>query len=123
MMHLRSRVIDGIRWVAVCRSVDVVTHKGKRIEFGLDHDIALFRVAGAIRAISNICKHQHAAVLCDGLVQNGIVECPLHGWQYDITTGTAIRGSTGLEIYDVYDDGETVWLKEPDERLPAWARA
>jgi nitrite reductase/ring-hydroxylating ferredoxin subunit len=122
MIPRRTRVVDNQRWIAVCRSIDVVATRGTRIELGYDHDVAIFRVDGVVRAISNVCKHQHAAILCEGLVQNGTVECPLHGWTYDITTGRAIKGSTSIEVYEVEDDGTTVWLKEPDEHLPAWAR-
>ncbi|MCU0331708.1 MAG: Rieske 2Fe-2S domain-containing protein [Candidatus Kapabacteria bacterium] len=121
-MARRIKVINGQRWIAVCRSIEVVSTAGKRVELDVEHDIAVFRFADSVYAISNVCKHQHAAILCDGLVRNGIVECPLHGWQYDITSGRAVRGSSGLEVYEVYDDGETVWLKEPEERLPSWAR-
>lgn len=48
--------------------------------------IAVFRHAGAWYAIDGMCAHQ-GGPLADGVVRDGCVTCPWHGWQYDLATG------------------------------------
>lgn len=49
-------------------------------------DVAVCRHDGAYHAFHNICTHQHA-LLSDGFVEDGCVECPLHQGRFDVTTG------------------------------------
>jgi len=121
MIVPEERIINGVLFRRVCRSVDVVERKGMRITLSLEHDVALFRVKGSVRAISNVCPHKQEPRLCEGLVRNGTVECPLHGWTYDITTGAVIVGSSSLKTYTVRELNNEVWLEVPPEVPPKWA--
>ena len=53
------------------------------------HEIALFRVDGEIRALDALCPHA-GGPLAEGSVQDGIVTCPLHGWRFDVASGTPL---------------------------------
>jgi len=35
-----------------------------------------------ITALENVCPHR-GAKLSDGIVKNGCIECPYHGWKFD----------------------------------------
>ena len=59
--------------------------------------IALYRLNGEVFATSDICTHQFA-MLSDGFVDGGCIECPLHAAQFDIKTGTVICGPAGTSI-------------------------
>jgi len=48
--------------------------------------IALFKVNGQFFAVHNTCMHM-GGPLGEGSLDNTIVTCPWHGWQYEITTG------------------------------------
>lgn len=50
--------------------------------------IAVFRHAGGISAVSNVCKHQ-AGPVGEGQVIDGCITCPWHGWQYRPEDGKA----------------------------------
>lgn len=50
--------------------------------------IALYRVEGAIHATAGRCTHANA-LLCEGEVVDGLIECPLHYGYFDIATGKA----------------------------------
>ncbi len=50
--------------------------------------IALFALDGTIFATGNVCTHQFA-LLTDGFVENGCIECPLHQGLFDIRSGRA----------------------------------
>jgi nitrite reductase (NADH) small subunit len=48
--------------------------------------ICVANVNGAISAIDNGCLH-HGGPLGQGVIHNGKVVCPWHGWAYDPQTG------------------------------------
>ena len=56
-------------------------------------DIAIYNAEGEIYAIGDTCTHAEAS-LTDGDfyedMRGWVAECPLHGSQFDITTGEAI---------------------------------
>jgi nitrite reductase/ring-hydroxylating ferredoxin subunit len=53
-------------------------------------EIALFNVNGEFFAISNTCPHR-GGPLGEGFLEEGIVSCPWHGWQFDVKTGQNAR--------------------------------
>jgi nitrite reductase/ring-hydroxylating ferredoxin subunit len=76
-------------------------------------DIALCFVDGEYYAIGNVCTHQHA-LLSDGFIENGCIECPLHQGRFDVRTGRALGPPVAdpLPIYPVrvYDGKILVFL-------------
>ncbi|WP_457116650.1 non-heme iron oxygenase ferredoxin subunit [Methylobacterium sp. JK268] len=66
------------------------------------HRIALYRVAGRYYATSDVCTHQNA-LLSEGEVVEGCIECPLHFGLFAIATGEA-QGApvcVDLRVYPV----------------------
>ncbi len=51
--------------------------------------IALYLVDGDVYATSDVCTHEFAQ-LSDGFVEDGVVECPLHGARFDCRNGTCM---------------------------------
>ncbi len=49
-------------------------------------EILVANVDGRYYAMDNVCSHSGAS-LADGYLDETIVQCPLHGWEYDLTTG------------------------------------
>lgn len=55
--------------------------------------IAVYRMRdGSLRAIGAVCPHK-GGPLADGLTDDDVVVCPLHGYSYDLKTGTETTGS------------------------------
>jgi len=50
--------------------------------------VALYCDKGEFFATHDICTHEYA-LLSDGFLEDGIVECPLHAGTFDIRTGEA----------------------------------
>ena len=49
--------------------------------------VAVFRLRdGSLRALHAICPHR-GGPLADGLTDEAVVVCPLHGFTYDLLTG------------------------------------
>ena len=51
--------------------------------------IALFRYNNEYYAIKNSCAHQ-GYPLAEGNLKDCMIECPLHGWVYDIRDGDCL---------------------------------
>lgn len=49
-------------------------------------DIAVCRAGGEYFALDNVCTHQFA-LLSDGAVEDGCIECPMHQGRFDLRTG------------------------------------
>jgi 3-phenylpropionate/trans-cinnamate dioxygenase ferredoxin subunit len=51
--------------------------------------VLVANVGGTYYAIANTCSHQ-GGNLSRGTIENGVVTCPRHGSQFDVTTGKAV---------------------------------
>ncbi len=49
--------------------------------------IVVIRTSCGIHAYRDVCPHAGWR-LSDGQVRNGILQCPGHGWEYEVATGT-----------------------------------
>ena len=52
---------------------------------------ALFRCGEALYATESECSHEQAS-LAEGFQDGCVIECPLHGAQFDLRTGDVITG-------------------------------
>src|SRR5690348_4929285 len=73
--------------------------------------IALYQLDGAVYATHGICTHA-MAILADGFVEDGKIECPLHQALFDIKSGKALSGpaTEDLRTYAVKIDGDEVLI-------------
>ena len=53
--------------------------------------IALFNVDGRFYAIDNACPHAGGPLGEGKLREGGIVECPWHGWRFNVATGQRVE--------------------------------
>jgi 3-phenylpropionate/trans-cinnamate dioxygenase ferredoxin subunit len=70
---------------------------------------ALYRSDGEFFLSDNICTHAHA-LLSDGYLEDGCIECPLHQARFDIKTGKALcaPATRDIRVYPVKVDGDAV---------------
>jgi nitrite reductase/ring-hydroxylating ferredoxin subunit len=98
------------RWVSVARKSDIEPGAivGLKVE---DIDIAIYNVDGEIYASSNICTHAHA-YMSDGWLEDGILECPLHGGRFEAKTGRGLGAPIicDLKIYSVRTQGDDIQI-------------
>jgi len=72
--------------------------------------VALANVAGKFFAINNTCLHR-GGPLGQGSLQDKIVTCPWHGWEYDVTTGKLLQNPTmGVACYPTEVRGAEVFV-------------
>lgn len=67
---------------------------GEGRTFAVDGEqIAVFRLRnGSLRAIDAVCPHR-GGPLADGLADDSVVVCPLHGHTFDMATGCEAGGA------------------------------
>ena len=77
-------------------------------------EVAIYNLGGEIFATDDICTHAYAS-LADGYVEDGLIECPLHGACFDIRTGEAKTppATENLKIYEVKIEGDDVMVGMP----------
>ncbi|MDB5673649.1 MAG: putative Rieske (2Fe-2S) ferredoxin [Sphingomonas bacterium] len=91
-----TATLDEGAWVAVIAAADVPLGAMVPLEIG-DLKIAIYNVDDIYRATSNVCTHQFA-LLTDGWLDGVMVECPLHGGQFDVTDGKAQGGTVTCDL-------------------------
>jgi 3-phenylpropionate/trans-cinnamate dioxygenase ferredoxin component len=69
------------------------------------------KTQGEVFAVSDICSHADVN-LSDGDVDNGTVECWLHGSRFDLRTGQPIGlpANRPVPVYPVKIDGDDVYI-------------
>ncbi len=74
-------------WHAVATTDEIAPGEVKRVEVG-DVELGVYNLDGEFYAISDVCSHEYSR-LSEGEVypEEGIIECAMHGAQFDIRTG------------------------------------
>ena len=74
--------------------------------------VAVFSVGGQLLAVDAACTHV-GGPLDRGSVSANVVTCPLHGSQFDLTTGQVIRGpaTRGIHAYRVTANPDSLVLE------------
>lgn len=106
---------EGLTFQLVAKLSAVEPDYPLRVRVG-KHDIALFAADGTVFATDNICTHAYAS-LADGFVEEGKVECPLHGACFDFRTGRALTAPAEVDLrtHPVRIEGDDVLVGLPDD--------
>jgi 3-phenylpropionate/trans-cinnamate dioxygenase ferredoxin subunit len=97
--ELAGRGTDG--YVFACALADLRDESA----VGLEIDgvpVCVVRTGGDVLAVSDVCSHADVA-LSEGDVENGTVECWLHGSRFDLRTGTptGLPATRPVPVYPV----------------------
>ncbi|HEV2750462.1 MAG TPA: chlorite dismutase family protein [Gemmatimonadales bacterium] len=110
-------------YAPVATLADLPPGASRRVYLG-GEAVALFNIAGTIRAIANRCSHARAS-LSEGTIDAArcTVTCPWHEGVFSLETGQALGGPPSLPVavYRVKLEGDTV-LIAPPPHTPAEAR-
>jgi len=110
--------------VHACALAELAPESAVAVEVG-DEELAIVHSGGKVYAIADLCSHA-AVPLSEGDVEDGEIECYLHGSRFDLATGRPL-GLPATEPVPVYRchvlDGEVlVDLSaplDPDDPGPA----
>ncbi len=76
--------------------------------------VAVARTQGRLFAFDNVCTHQYA-LLSDGFVEDGTIECPLHQGKFECASGNALCApvTQAIKVYPVREEGGRVLVELP----------
>lgn len=73
--------------------------------------ICIANVGGEYSAMDNVCLHR-GGPLGQGVVEDGKVVCPWHGWQYDPKTGAVAHNlNAKVAVYPLSFESEDVLVE------------
>ena len=77
-------------------------------------DIGIYKMNGEYFALDDICTHAYAA-MSDGYIEDGNIECPLHGACFDIKTGKALTAPATVDLrkFPVKVEGDQIFVGVP----------
>jgi 3-phenylpropionate/trans-cinnamate dioxygenase ferredoxin subunit len=93
-------------------SLDEIPEEGSlRVELD-GKPICIARSQGEVFAIHDVCSHADVA-LSEGDVEDGTIECWLHGSRFDLRTGrpTGLPATKPVATYPVTVEGDDVLVK------------
>lgn len=98
-------------WVTVCRLDEIDEDDVVGFSHG-GQDYAIYRCRDdEVYASAGHCTHERT-LLCEGLVLDGVIECPRHNGRFDVRTGRALSAPALIDLptYPVRVEGGTVLL-------------
>ena len=73
--------------------------------------IALYNVGGSIYATTNSCPHR-GGPLGEGELDNSVITCPWHGFQYEVSTGKCqTNPALSIPCFAVKVEGQDILVR------------
>lgn len=98
-------------FVAVCSLDDLADGEPRKATVGAT-TIALILTEGEVYAINDTCSHGQVS-LAEGEVEGCLLECWLHGSQFDLRTGAPVSlpATDPVPVYPVKVEDRTVFVQ------------
>jgi len=77
--------------------------------------VCLSNIDGKICALDNKCPHQ-GGPLGEGSIENGLLRCPWHGWDYDPCSGKVPGYDDGVAVYEIEERSDGIYVGMPEEK-------
>lgn len=106
------------RWVPAGALAELADNSAVHADLA-GHPVCLVRSDGVVHALLDECSHGQVA-LSDGDVEDGFVECWLHGSRFDLLTGkpTGPPATAPVPIYPVRITGGVIEVALPARSAP-----
>ncbi len=101
------------KWVRVLGHNDLPEGRVTSVTCGLQ-TLCLTHHAGKYGALDNHCPHQ-GGPLGEGTIENGLLRCPWHGWDYDPISGKAPGFDDGVETFEIETREDGIYVCVPEE--------
>ncbi len=76
--------------------------------------ICLTHYKGKFSALDNRCPHQ-GGPLGEGSIENGLLRCPWHGWDFDPCTGNPPGYDDGVQTFPVKEENNAIFVGIEEE--------
>jgi nitrite reductase/ring-hydroxylating ferredoxin subunit len=98
---------DTRQTIVVGRIEDLCPGACVRLELPDGNELAVYNINGEFYATENSCPHR-GAPLSDGVLCGHIIECGLHGWQFDVRSGECLTVPDRIRTYRVMIEGQLI---------------
>ena len=117
-------------WHPLSRGSEVTEAPGAFMMLG--ERLAAYRTGDTVRVFKDLCIHRGTAFTAGGVVRDGNIVCPYHGWTYDgtgacvhipsLAPGQPIPEKARVTAYQAREAYGLVWvcLAEPAMPFPVW---
>ena len=97
-------------FVKVAKKEQIPPGTGITVEVG-GTPVAVFNLGDRFCATHNTCLHRQGP-LGEGTLEENVVTCPLHGWQYNVDTGECLT-TPGLRVttFEVKVEGDDILVQ------------
>jgi nitrite reductase/ring-hydroxylating ferredoxin subunit len=82
--------------VPLCATADVPENSVKCAEAG-GHRLAVYNIDGTFYVTDDECTHG-AASLCDGILDDDVIECTMHFGAFDVKTGKPVQEPCSIPL-------------------------
>ena len=109
--------VDAQALTHLCAAAEVPEDEVKRVNIEGRKPLAVYCVGGRFHASDDTCTHADAS-LSEGMVDEGLIECPFHGGTFDIATGAPVDPpcTKPLQVYPVeLKDGQLFAALDKDQ--------
>jgi len=107
---------DTLTWHKVLDDISVLKEDRVMTVTAGHKDLCLTNWEGKITALDNKCPHQ-GGPLGEGSIENGLLRCPWHGWDFCPHGGSSDGYDDGLETFPIRMEGDAVFVGL-EEELP-----
>ncbi|MEL6559989.1 MAG: thiamine pyrophosphate-dependent enzyme [Bacteroidota bacterium] len=102
------------KWIKVLDNTESL-QEGRVMTVNAGHkQICLTHFEGKFSALDNRCPHQ-GGPLGEGSIENGLLRCPWHGWDYHPCSGLAPGFDDGVETFSVKVEENAVYVGLEEE--------
>jgi len=103
-----------MNWIKIASTDQLDDDESMAFEAG-GRQLALHRSENEFFVSDNVCTHQYA-LLSDGFIEDGCVECPLHQAKFDLRTGKAMcaPATVDVQVYPVKTENGSVYVSLPE---------
>jgi 3-phenylpropionate/trans-cinnamate dioxygenase ferredoxin subunit len=105
-----------MEWIKVAFAQELDDDTVKAVDVA-GYRIALYRCEGEFFATDNMCTHAEA-LLSEGYLEDGCIECPLHQGRFDIRSGKALCApvTDDLRTHPVKREGDDIYVLSPGDQ-------
>lgn len=104
-----------MNWITICESSQVKEDFPFPAKIN-GKELGVYLVDGEYHVLEDICPHAYA-LLTQGFIEDGKIECPLHEAVFDIKTGRCLREPGGRDLikYPVRVVGDQIQITFIDQ--------
>ena len=109
------------KWIKVCAAEDVSENKIERFSVG-DFDIVIANYGDGLRAFPPVCPHMREPLDESGLLNDGVLTCGKHVWQWELRACTKASTMTeeNLLFYELKEENGAIFVDVSEQLSYAW---